>query len=86
MMAAFELERFRVQPCALDALYYVPDYVREVEEASLIANVSASKAAWRQVGAPDSVGHARASLLATSSLLAVAHTSARPATQHKTTR
>jgi hypothetical protein len=46
-MASFDLERFRVH-CALSDLFYVPDYVSEAEEASLLTHVSASMAAWRQ--------------------------------------
>ena len=56
---AFDLERFRVR-CALGELFYVPDYVSEAEEASLLTQVSASKAAWRQASVCDVVCAAHA--------------------------
>lgn len=41
------LEQFRVG--LLNSLYYVPDYVAEAEEASLLREVQGAKARWTQV-------------------------------------
>lgn len=48
------LDHFRVGH--LHSLYYVPDYVSEAEEASLLREIHGAKARWTQAGAADVCG------------------------------
>jgi hypothetical protein len=46
--ASDTLEKFKIG--SLQTLYYIPEYVTEAEESSILQNLESTKSRWTQVG------------------------------------